>query len=383
MTMFLTLLFSLLLTTGGLATPLTCNDCIGNLTFGESSRTHVWCSTDNSCRPIDPTFPYLSQLKCVPNCYNLPDQILSSTLPLFFIPLLIVVVIVGLVVGLIMSSSCCSKRFMDYMKKLIHLSDGVEVDNMDEIREIENEWLMKEEYTLAFAFSGGGVRAAAFALGVLCWFAKQRQDLLDKLSVISSVSGGGCTAAGFWASLPPDPAGRSRGQVFAEAAQQLKDRLLQRPSYLKGSTSLMILVICVSFLITMIIYATISFAVGILIVSLCTCGSAEACGSSWYSCPNLQCTSAGLVSNCASAGYAVSEQCPSSDLLRQRSHFLFDLSRHLLFLLYFLVPVFTLLHVAFNSLPSSTWLSVEENESGVRVFCRKTYEAAQEYLFTG
>lgn len=55
-----------------------------------------------------------------------------------------------------------------------------------------------QEYTVGIAFSGGGLRASAFAAGVLQGLADtktQRGDLLDALGFMSSVSGGSLTAA--------------------------------------------------------------------------------------------------------------------------------------------------------------------------------------------
>ncbi len=55
-----------------------------------------------------------------------------------------------------------------------------------------------QEYAVALAFSGGGLRASAFAAGVLQGLAQTstpRGDLLDMLSFMSSVSGGSLTAA--------------------------------------------------------------------------------------------------------------------------------------------------------------------------------------------
>lgn len=55
-----------------------------------------------------------------------------------------------------------------------------------------------QDYTVALAFSGGGLRASAFAAGVLEGLAETktpRGDLLDQVSFVSSVSGGSLTAA--------------------------------------------------------------------------------------------------------------------------------------------------------------------------------------------
>lgn len=55
-----------------------------------------------------------------------------------------------------------------------------------------------KEYTVALAFSGGGLRASAFAAGVLQGLAEHqtpRGDLLNMLGFMSSVSGGSLTAA--------------------------------------------------------------------------------------------------------------------------------------------------------------------------------------------
>ncbi len=55
-----------------------------------------------------------------------------------------------------------------------------------------------QEYTIGVAFSGGGLRASAFAAGVLQGLADTKAgegDLLDSLAFISSVSGGSLTAA--------------------------------------------------------------------------------------------------------------------------------------------------------------------------------------------
>lgn len=55
-----------------------------------------------------------------------------------------------------------------------------------------------QPYTVALAFSGGGLRASAFAAGVLQGLADTRTpqgDLLDSLSFMSAVSGGSLTAA--------------------------------------------------------------------------------------------------------------------------------------------------------------------------------------------
>ncbi|WP_156391944.1 patatin-like phospholipase family protein [Pelomonas sp. Root405] len=55
-----------------------------------------------------------------------------------------------------------------------------------------------QEFTVAIAFSGGGLRASAFAAGVLEGLAEtktNRGDLLDSLAFLSSVSGGSLTAA--------------------------------------------------------------------------------------------------------------------------------------------------------------------------------------------
>ncbi|ANH70889.1 hypothetical protein ABE85_24300 [Mitsuaria sp. 7] len=55
-----------------------------------------------------------------------------------------------------------------------------------------------QEYTIGIAFSGGGLRASAFAAGVLEGLAAEKTsqgDLLDSLAFMSSVSGGSLTAA--------------------------------------------------------------------------------------------------------------------------------------------------------------------------------------------
>ncbi|KQW97316.1 hypothetical protein ASC94_10210 [Massilia sp. Root418] len=57
---------------------------------------------------------------------------------------------------------------------------------------------MARDYTIGVAFSGGGLRASAFAAGVLQGLANTQAgegDLLDSLAFISSVSGGSLTAA--------------------------------------------------------------------------------------------------------------------------------------------------------------------------------------------
>ncbi|MER6145193.1 patatin-like phospholipase family protein [Streptomyces sparsogenes] len=55
--------------------------------------------------------------------------------------------------------------------------------------------------TLGFALSGGGSRAAAFHLG--CLRALHDRDLLDRIRVVSGISGGSLLAA-LWAYGPPD-----------------------------------------------------------------------------------------------------------------------------------------------------------------------------------
>lgn len=57
---------------------------------------------------------------------------------------------------------------------------------------------LARDYTIGVAFSGGGLRASAFAAGVLQGLASTKageSDLLDSLAFISSVSGGSLTAA--------------------------------------------------------------------------------------------------------------------------------------------------------------------------------------------
>ncbi|WP_162251412.1 patatin-like phospholipase family protein [Massilia sp. Root418] len=57
---------------------------------------------------------------------------------------------------------------------------------------------LARDYTIGVAFSGGGLRASAFAAGVLQGLANTQAgegDLLDSLAFISSVSGGSLTAA--------------------------------------------------------------------------------------------------------------------------------------------------------------------------------------------
>jgi NTE family protein len=74
---------------------------------------------------------------------------------------------------------------------------------------------------IALAFSGGGVRATVFHLGVLARLA--RQDLLDKVKIISSVSGGSLAAGLVFAST---------GNRWPSSAEYLRDVVPQIHSLL-------------------------------------------------------------------------------------------------------------------------------------------------------
>ena len=112
---------------------------------------------------------------------------------------------------------------------------GIKVDN---VREIEETYLVGRRFsagveassTIALALSGGGVRAACFALGVIHWM--ERSGHWQKVDYISSVSGGGYAAAGVLAVLR-NPESKAEGVTLAETV--LKELNRDDDGYIKLS----------------------------------------------------------------------------------------------------------------------------------------------------
>jgi hypothetical protein len=92
---------------------------------------------------------------------------------------------------------------------------------LDDVREIEETYLVgrrlsagvESPSTISLALSGGGVRAACFALGVIHWM--ERSGHWKKVDYISSVSGGGYAASGVLA-VSRNPRSKAAGATLAE-----------------------------------------------------------------------------------------------------------------------------------------------------------------------
>lgn len=90
---------------------------------------------------------------------------------------------------------------------------------------------MEPDQGIAVSLSGGGIRAAAFGLGLLR--ALEEASLLHHIDHLSSVSGGGYTATA-WATEVLSQPDRSMG-ALAEARQNVKDRMRDHADvYIRG-----------------------------------------------------------------------------------------------------------------------------------------------------
>jgi len=123
---------------------------------------------------------------------------------------------------------------------------------LDEVRKNEEEYLaarrifadVDRSSSIALALSGGGVRAACFALGVIHWM--ERSGHWKRVDYISSVSGGGYAASGIL-TVSSTPESRADGATLAETV--LSQLNLDDNGYIKFST-MSVLIMLVLFVVS-------------------------------------------------------------------------------------------------------------------------------------